>query len=152
VYNSINPESQKEPHGTFFYYHSRVNERISRYHTMQKKITKPTVEDADNAAPLFIPVNWESYGYALYGMAETGKLVHSKTEEPEPEIFLHEYYVSGRKVILAFSGGFSRKSIPDHILMRLINAAFSGNIVLLPEELTKLNSIKELPENSIISY
>jgi hypothetical protein len=152
TYNSMNPESRKEPHGTFFYYHSRVNDRISRYITMQKEITDPGLGEPSLSRRLFIPVNWESYGYALLGMAETGDLAHFDTKELSPGTFIHDYTIRGRKATLAFSNRFSVKSIPEIFLELMVHAAEDNSVLLIPEELAKATINMGVPEEMIRTY
>ena len=151
-YNSISRGSEKEPHGTFFYYHSRVNERISRYHKMQKEIEDIASKGPGYSSGLFIPVNWESYGYALYGMAETGELVYEGSSEISPGMFIHEYSLFGTDVVLAFSNDFRGKSIPDQIFRKLKRALSEGRIVVLPKDLTDRKAMSKMPDGFSITY
>ncbi|MBD3178478.1 MAG: hypothetical protein GF417_02180 [Candidatus Latescibacteria bacterium] len=152
TYNSINPESKKEPHGTFFYYHSRVNDRISRYIKMQMELVNPELRDSYSSKRIFVPVNWESYGYALLGMAETGNLVHLDTKELSPGTFIHDYAIRGRKITLAFSNRFSGKSVPEIFLERMVHADEDNSVLLIPEELAETNINRGISEKLIRTY
>ncbi|MFO7916149.1 MAG: hypothetical protein R6U43_10750 [Candidatus Krumholzibacteriales bacterium] len=151
-YNSLSAGPGKEPHGAFFYYHSRVNARISRYHVMQKEIENIASRGPGYSSGLFIPVNWESYGYALYGMAETGELVYERSREISPGTFIHEYSLFGTDAALAFSNDFSRKSIPGEIRRKLTEAVAIGNTAVLPAELKNSDAVRGIPDAQIRIY
>ncbi len=99
IYNKTHPAAPKTPHGSFFYFHAKQSEVISRYNRLQAMVlegvtpqasstsgsglerfgesTGSYAEDAEHSASgpgrlqaeKIVLVDWQGYGYTLYALA-----------------------------------------------------------------------------------
>lgn len=154
TYNAAHPMGIKEPHGTFFYWHSRAGDRIERYHAMWDRLSSFTEGlhgEAHRCAVL--PANWEIYGYAAYFLA--GRADHAGFEnDPASGIAVHEFEAPGSAIFIVFSSRFAPAGREDAIdYMDLMERqALAGCVLLLSaEEAERAGGTIPLPVE-IITY
>ncbi len=137
TYNSVRPDGAKEPHGTFFYRHSLVKERIERYHILLDEIAICS-EAGQEKEPqcVILPVNWEIYGYAIYRLADRSTSSVFK-RNPATGIDTHQFATEGSSIRLIFSSRFDFDKIDEETLLEIERSAGPGCIVLLPGEIRK---------------
>jgi len=157
AYNATHPGSRKEPHGTFFYYHERVTEKISRNHRLQREIVALMDGGRPDKAPglypgALVPVDWESYGYLLYGMARTMRLEKLSETAPVQDLYLHRYSLGGIEIRLAFSSRFGTEAVRQVLLSEIEKAAGEGFAIYMPEELIRSGIISGINGFSFIKY
>jgi hypothetical protein len=168
IYNSRHPASIKTPNGTFFCSRHETEERIARYRDLQAKVlalARSGVRgevgetpvggggaEAGQAPGAFIPVNWETYAYVLYGLAQDERLVKSSETVAEAGVFLHRYRIGNVEVRMIFSDYFSWRSLPEAFGPFLGDAAKEGCTVFLPRELLAPGAATLPPGASYIAY
>ncbi len=155
AYNSAAPASMKEPHGTFFYYHERVMERIDRYGDMQTRLLAGTIGKTGAISPpgrFFIPASWESYGYLVYSMAATERLIKVSEGNIVEGVFVHSYMIDDSEVIVADARGFSLNTIPPALIPLVREKEGEGYTLLLPSEIAFLDLFSDLPRERIFTY
>lgn len=151
-YNSVRPDAAKEPHGTFFYRHSLVEDRIERYHLLQEKVTAFIGPGTDRGSLCaVIPVNWEIYGYMIYCLAGRAEQ-KAPGNDPATGIDSHDFQRWGRSIRLLQSTRFDLDQIGEEMLKKLESSDGSGCTIMLPEELLEETAAR-LPANTgIFTY
>ena len=146
-WNALNPGNAKTPHGTVFYYRDVISSHIDRYHRMQEGIRAEAMKDAGaqdtdsmRVGPppaVFVPVNWETYAYTLYGMAQDSSLVKLEEISFPDGIYLHRYDLAGSEVRMVFSTRFTWDVLPEQFVPFLMEAAEEGFAIVIPAELER---------------
>lgn len=162
-WNAWHPEDTKTPHGSFFYYRSTVSNHIDRYKHLQSIVrTEAGKAGMDftpgNARRRFvspaaaIPVNWESYAYILYGMAQDTSLVELAVESDASGILRHRYELGSAEIRLLDSIYFTWDFLPENLIPFMRSAAEEGFVIVIPSELAR-TARTELPGDvSLIEY
>ncbi len=151
-YNSLRPNRAKEPHGTFFYRHSLVEDRIERYHLLQEKVSafiEPGPAPGSRCA--VIPVNWEIYGYTIYCLAGRAQLTGLENNAARG-IDTHDFQMWGRSIRLLQSKRFDLDQISEEMLQELGNSAVPGCTVLLPDEILEKTAARLQAHTEISTY
>jgi len=135
-YNSIVTHAVKEPHGTFFYRHSLVEERIGRYHVLWDRLSglAETTRSGGYRCTV-LPADWEIFGYAVYRLAGLAGQTGSESD-PASGITVHRFETPGSVIYIFFSGRFALGGHDDKTdYMDLMERwAMSGCALLLPAE------------------
>jgi len=146
TWNWLHPEDRKTPHGTVFLYRAMIAGNIDRYTAMQSMILEEAREAAEGelrsgtdrgslpSGP-FIPVNWESYAYALYGMAQDRSLTKLEAESRSGGVYFHRFELSGAEVRMVFSNYFTWDILPDTAIPFVRRASKDGFVLVIPSEL-----------------
>ncbi len=132
TYNSTRQGHAKEPHGTFFYRHSLVQNRIDRYQTLIDAITSfSETGQKDEPLLVIVPGNWEIYGYTAYSLA--GRSTPSGFDSGTTAgIDTHDFETAGSPIRLIVSGRFDFDRIEEETLLAIERSATPGCVLLLP--------------------
>lgn len=145
TWNRLHPGNTKTPHGTVFLYRNMINDHIERYSEMQSGIrlvaekASNTVASDSQASGLppaaFIPVSWEAYAYALYGMAQDTSLVELDIESEVDDVGYHRYDLGGAEVRIVFSNSFTWDVLPGEFIPYIRSASDEGFTIVIPCEI-----------------
>ncbi len=163
AWNALHPNDTKTPHGTVFLYRSMISDHMRRYSEMQLKIrleaekasktaaaANARVQDLPPAA--LIPVNWEAYAYALYGMAQDTSLVKLDAESPMQDVHCHRYDLGGAEVRMVFSSYFTWDVLPGQFIPFMRSAAEDGFTIIIPNEIIESTQKQFPPGIDYIKY
>lgn len=132
-YNATHPESAKEPHGAFFYYHGRTGARIARYRGLARDLVAAVRNTPPGAA---VQVGWEGYAYVLDEMyTDTRGAARLSRVRDNPNVTYDRYSFEGGELRLIQAIRLTEGAPPTVIVRDLVTRAHAeGFRVFLPAE------------------
>jgi len=149
-YNARHPGSTKYPNGSFFLGHRAIEQRISRYQSLQTKFLA-ALRGKEGPRGVFIAGNWETYGYVNYAMAQAGRFERPPTLAVEQGVATRTYWIDGREIRLALVNWYTDSPALRALYEDVAQAENDGFAVFVPVEITRLGVSRDLP-NSLVSY
>lgn len=150
-YNATQPESAKEPHGAFFYYHGRTTARIARYRSLARELVEAVRNDPPGAAVL---VGWEGFAYILDEIyTNTRGAVRLSRVPDNPNVTYERYAFDGGELRVIRAIRVTEGALPTEIVRELATRAREeGFRVFLPAEMATVGLSSDVLGFDVTTY